>query len=171
MTSSIQQPKDTALRHEHSFTALPGVFNEIFDFSETADITEKYLPWVNYLIFQQARRSVRVTVFNYTIWKASDTKTANCQIHKIYIDQSPKGAFLRARRHLPANDIAAIENGKAQFRIINVWKPIFRPVKDHPITFAESRSLRAADLVPVLQVSSDYVSNQAQRRAKVSVLE
>ncbi|KAI1273549.1 hypothetical protein F5Y07DRAFT_411260 [Xylaria sp. FL0933] len=142
---------------EHSFTALPGVFDPKVDFSETAEITGKYLPWVKDVILQQVPHSVRVTVFNYTIRKASDTKTANRQIHKIHIDQSPKGAFLRARRHLPADDIADIENGKAQFRIINVWKPIFRPVKDHPITFAEFRSLRAADLVPVRQVSSDYV--------------
>ncbi|KAJ3563175.1 hypothetical protein NPX13_g8292 [Xylaria arbuscula] len=73
------------------------------------------------------------------------------------MDQSPKGAFLRAPRHLPAEHVAAIENGQAYFRIINVWKPVFRTVKDHPIAFAEVRSLQAADLVPVRQLASDYV--------------
>ncbi len=101
--------------------------------------------------------SISVTVFNYTQRKASATKTPCRQVHKIHIDQSSRGVFLRAWRHLPAEDIAAIENGEAHFRIINVWKPIFRPVKDYPITVAEFRSLRAADLVPVRQVSSDYV--------------
>ncbi|GAW13449.1 hypothetical protein ANO14919_028350 [Xylariales sp. No.14919] len=142
---------------EHSFTVLPGVFDLNIDFTEPMEITERYLPWVDDLLRRNIPRVASVTTFNYTMRKASTSKTPIRQVHKIHIDQSPKGAFMRARRHLPAEDITAIENGKAHFRIINVWKPVFRPVKDYPITAAEFRSLRATDLVPVRQVSSDYV--------------
>ncbi|KAI0532171.1 hypothetical protein GGR58DRAFT_523451 [Xylaria digitata] len=142
---------------EHSFTVLPGVFGLNIDFTKPMEISARYLPWVNNLILQKVPRAVSVTIFNYTMRKASVTKTPDRQVHKIHVDQSPKGAFMRARRHLPAEDVAAIENGKAHFRIINVWKPIFRPVKDYPITVAGFRSLQADDLVPVRQVSSDYV--------------
>ncbi|KAK5625094.1 hypothetical protein RRF57_000810 [Xylaria bambusicola] len=142
---------------EHSFAALPGIFDRDINFTVPTAITEKYLPWVQELILQHIPHSVSVTIFNWLLRKASAMKTPSRQVHKIHIDQSPKGAFLRAYRHLPADQVAAIENGRAYFRIINVWKPIFRTVRDHPITFAESRSLRAADLVPVRQVSSDYV--------------
>ncbi|KAI0433133.1 hypothetical protein F5Y09DRAFT_299734 [Xylaria sp. FL1042] len=155
--TDIRGHEESFTLDEHSFTALPGVFNLSIDFLKPADITEKYLPWVKDLILQQIPRSVRVTIFDYTIRKASKTKTANRQVHKIHIDQSPKGAFLRARRHLPAKDTVAIEKGEAQFLIINVWRPIFRPVNDHPMTVAEFRSLRTVDLVPVRQVSPDYV--------------
>ncbi|TGJ87782.1 hypothetical protein E0Z10_g949 [Xylaria hypoxylon] len=142
---------------EHSFTVLPRGFDLDIDFTKPMEIAERYLPWVNDLILQKIPRATSVTIFNYTMRKASVTKTPSRQVHKIHIDQSPKGAFGRARRHLLAEDIAAIENGKAHFRIINVWKPIFRPVEDYPLTVAEFRSLRAADLVPVRQVASDYV--------------
>ncbi|KAI3325395.1 hypothetical protein HD806DRAFT_521007 [Xylariaceae sp. AK1471] len=141
----------------HSFTALPNRFNLGIDFTKPEDITEKYLPWVKDLLFETLPGSQSVCIFDYTLRKASSEKRPSRQVHKIHIDQSPNGALLRARRHLPPKDVAAIENGKAHFRIINVWKPIFRPVRDHPLAVAEFRSLQAADLVPVRQVYPDYV--------------
>ncbi|KAI0968335.1 hypothetical protein F4678DRAFT_442755 [Xylaria arbuscula] len=142
---------------EYSFAALPGGFDQNIDFGAPTEITERYLPWVKDLLLQHVPRARSVTTFNYTMRKASKTKTADRQVNKIHVDQSPKGALLRARRHLSASDMAAIENGEAYFRIINVWKPIFRPVRDHPVTVAEFRSLQPSDFVPVRQVSSDYV--------------
>ncbi|KAI1305041.1 hypothetical protein F5Y03DRAFT_406619 [Xylaria venustula] len=142
---------------EYSFAALPGAFDQSIDFAAPTEIAEQYLPWVKDLLLQHVPRARSVTTFNYTMRMASETKTASRQVNKVHIDQSPKGAFMRARRHLSASDRAAIENGEAYFRIINVWKPIFRAVKDHPVTVAEFRSLRTSDLVAVRQVSSDYV--------------
>ena len=98
-----------------------------------------------------------ITIFDFTIRKASPVKTANRQVHKIHIDQSQRGAYLRIKRHLPESELRAIEAGKATFRIVNVWKPINQPVTDHPLTFAEYKSLDPSDLVPVRQVYPNYI--------------
>ncbi|KAI2631251.1 hypothetical protein GGS21DRAFT_491881 [Xylaria nigripes] len=55
------------------------------------------------------------TVFDTTLRKASASKTPNRQVHKAHMDQSPKGAFLRAKQHLASAEQAAIEAGKANF--------------------------------------------------------
>ncbi|KAI0516903.1 hypothetical protein F5B22DRAFT_655223 [Xylaria bambusicola] len=157
LITDIRRHENSFTLDEHSFAALPEVFDQEINFTAPEEITEKYLPWVQKLIRKHIPYCVNVAIFNWLLRKASATKTFSRQVHKIHIDQSPTGAFLRARRHLSADHVTAIENGQAYFRIINVWKPVFRTVRDHPITFAESRSLRAADLVPVRQVSSDYV--------------
>ena len=88
--------------------------------------------------------------------QASSVKTADRQVNKIHIDQSPKGAYLRARKELSSEDSDAITSGM-RLRIINVWKPIVGPVLDHPICFADSQSIRQKDLVPVEQIYPDYI--------------
>ncbi|KAI1119871.1 hypothetical protein F5Y10DRAFT_273635 [Nemania abortiva] len=142
---------------QHSFAALPGAFTLTIDFNIAERILEDYLPWVERFLLQFIPDSVKATVFDYTLRKASRVKTSQRQVHKIHIDQSPTGAMGRVRRHLSYEDATSIENGESHFRIINVWKPIFGTVTDHPMTFAEFRSLQAADLVPVRQVYTDYV--------------
>ncbi|KAI1177282.1 hypothetical protein F4777DRAFT_577089 [Nemania sp. FL0916] len=97
------------------------------DFSKDKAILEEYLPWLEKFLVQFIPGSEKATAFDYVLRKASRVKTPRCQVHKVHIDQSPQDY---------------IENGDAQFRIINVWKPIFRPVADHPLTFASFDIIR-----------------------------
>lgn len=98
----------------------------------------------------------QAVIFDYTVRRASLDKTPSRQVNKIHIDQSPKGAFGRARRHLDPVCVESIDCGDLAFRIVNLWKPIERPVKDHPLTFAECGSLMSKDLVPVPQLYPAY---------------
>ncbi|KAL8357544.1 hypothetical protein RB598_002381 [Gaeumannomyces tritici] len=80
------------------------------------------------------------------------------QVRKMHVDQSPGGALGRARRHLPASERAAVESGCVRFRIVNVWRPLEpSEVADHPLVFADCRTVAREDLVPVRQVYPDYV--------------
>ncbi|KAI0156505.1 hypothetical protein GGR57DRAFT_501559 [Xylariaceae sp. FL1272] len=154
--TDIRGHEESFTLDQHSFAALPGVFRLTIDFNDREAIIGAYLPWVKNLLVNYLPEAVHATVFDYVLRKASAANTPHRQVHKVHIDQSPTGAFGRARRHLPHEYRAAIEKGKADFRIINVWKPIFRPVSDHPLSFAEFQSLQADDLVPVRQIYKDY---------------
>lgn len=143
---------------KHSFAALPGAVDELMiDFEREEEVSQKYLPWVENLLMRQVPGAAKVVIFDHCLRKASATKTPHRQVHKIHIDQSPKGAFSRAVKHLPEEDLRALSAGKMSFKIINVWKPVKRRVSDHPLTFVDFESLAADDLVPVRQVYPTYV--------------
>ncbi|KAK3307294.1 uncharacterized protein B0T15DRAFT_395473, partial [Chaetomium strumarium] len=153
----------------HSFAALPGVFcttpslsttsgdRHATDFDDPLQVSARYIPRVKALLLNQLPGATDVAVFDHTVRKASATKTPARQVRKIHIDQSPRGALGRARRHLDQQTASMLESGAIRFSIINVWKSIRGTVTDHPLTFADCRSLRQSDLVPVRQIYPDYV--------------
>ncbi|KAI1114993.1 hypothetical protein F5Y14DRAFT_450613 [Nemania sp. NC0429] len=155
--TDIRGQEDSFTLDQHSFAALPGAFNLAIDFKNPIDIAEKYVPWVENFLVDFLPNATHAIVFDSTVRKASALKTSTRQVNKIHIDQSPAGAFGRARRHLSQEYQTAIENGEAEFRIVNVWKPLFNAISDHPLAFAEFRSLQADDLVPVRQIYEGYV--------------
>ncbi|KAL1626202.1 hypothetical protein SLS54_003036 [Diplodia seriata] len=130
---------------------------EATHFDDDEDVRSNYLPMIEDLMLSEVPGSQKVVVFDFTIRKASSTKVVNRQVNKIHIDQSPKGAFHRARRHLSEADAESVARGDCRLRIINAWKPIGGTVLDHPLVFADRRSVRHEDLVPVEQVYPDYV--------------
>ncbi|KAK2603563.1 hypothetical protein QQS21_004243 [Conoideocrella luteorostrata] len=141
---------------EHSFCAVPRAFTSEINFELAADITEKYLPWVKQFIISHVQGSIKVVIFDHCIRKASCMKTSHRQVRKIHIDQSPAGAYARVKRHLSESDLRGINTENAYFKIVNVWKPVSQPVTDHPLTFAEFKSLEADDLIPVRQTYPTY---------------
>ncbi|KAI0200961.1 hypothetical protein F4808DRAFT_427383 [Astrocystis sublimbata] len=155
--TDIRGHEDSFTLDQHSFAALPGACSLAIDFRNAGDIVREYLPWLENFLVKFLPDAAHVTVFDYSLRKASEVKTSHRQVNKIHIDQSPVGAFGRVHRHLSHEYRTAIENGEADFRIINVWKPLFNPISDHPLAFAEFGSLRVDDLVPVRQVYEEYV--------------
>lgn len=156
----IRGREDSFLLDKTSFMAIPNAYprldKDIVDFDCAASIKNDYLPRIQDLILEMVKGSKRVVVFDYTVRHASKEKAPASQVRKIHIDQSPLGAFGRVRRHLGQDDNARILAGHQRFRIINAWKPICGPVKDHPLAFADCQSLRETDLVKVKQVYPDY---------------
>lgn len=165
--TDIRGQEATFTLDQHSFAALPGAFNLSIDFTNAREIVGAYLPWVKSFLTNLLPDAAHVTVFDYSLRKASAVKTAQRQVNKIHIDQSPAGAWGRARRHLPAEYKTAIENDEVHFRIINVWKPVFHPVSDYSLAFAEFRSLQREDLVPVPQIYEGYVGETYAVRYRV----
>ncbi|KAK7934557.1 hypothetical protein PG985_000052 [Apiospora marii] len=105
---------------------------------------------------RQVPGAEKVVFFDYTLRRARSTKLPSNHVKKIHIDQSPKGAVGRAKRHLEKEDWETISNGQKRLRIINFWKPLVL-VRDHPLALADSRTLLADDLVNVRHAYPDYI--------------
>lgn len=155
----VHDSKESFSLAKNSFAVLPGAFDKphIIDLNDEGHGCDDYVQWVKDLLLSAIEGSKKVFVWNHTIRKASQTKVVNRQVNKLHVDQSIDGAFRRARRHLSAAEIDLVDAGHSRFRIINVWKPLSGPVLDHPIVFADHRSIEQDDLVPVKQVYPDYV--------------
>ncbi|KAK5159436.1 hypothetical protein LTS14_002578 [Recurvomyces mirabilis] len=143
----------------NSFAPYPNTFKQQvhIDYDEDDDVRGIYLPWVGEFVRASVVGDVKVLIWDYTVRKASKIKRANRQVNKIHIDQSIAGALGRARRHLLPEEAEKVLAGRLRFRIINVWKPIRGPVLDHPMVFADHRSIMQKDLVAVPQIYPDYV--------------
>ncbi|EPS38830.1 hypothetical protein H072_7421 [Dactylellina haptotyla CBS 200.50] len=62
-----------------------------------------------------------------------------------YSDQTPKAALARLKRHL---ELGAKAQAPKRIMIVNVWRPIFGPLKDSPLAFCDARTVNGVDLVP-----------------------
>jgi len=68
-----------------------------------------------------------------------------------HVDQTPKSAEARVRRHLPEADVPELL--KHRFQVINLWRPINHIALDHPLALADFRSVDPAnDVLPVALV-------------------
>ncbi|KAK4621955.1 Fe(II)/2-oxoglutarate-dependent dioxygenase nvfI [Fulvia fulva] len=144
---------------KNSFTPLPNAFHisKAISFDDEDDVRARYLPEVENIIFENVKGSQKVLPYDVVIRKASSVKVAHRQVNKLHVDQSPRGAYKRATKHFPKADSDAIIKGNLRLRIINLWKPIYNIVHDHPLVFADHRSLKPGDMIPVEQAYPDYV--------------
>ncbi|KAK8062094.1 hypothetical protein PG997_014191 [Apiospora hydei] len=113
---------------------MPGSYpkgtDDGIDFDQSADIEARYLPFVEDLIMRHVEGAETVVFFDYTVRRACSTKLPANHVKKVHIDQSPKGALGRARRHLDKHDWDMVSN---------------------------SRTLAEDDVVPVQQIYPDYI--------------
>jgi hypothetical protein len=144
----------------HSFAALPNVYAETAcsaDFRNKKENTKEFLGVADNILMENLEDVDLLVRFDVQIRRASRFKTPARQVHKIHIDQSPLGALRRAQRHLPEHIFNLIEEDQLRLRIINIWKPIEGTVRDHPLAFADCRTMSPADLVVVPQIYPNYV--------------
>lgn len=155
----IRYSEETFKLDVHSFTTLPNAFNTngMLDLHSHDVIAAIFIPAMVKLILGNVPGASKVVVYDATTRKASRIKVANRQVNKLHVDQSPKGAYLRAKRHLAEEDFEAVTNGSCRLRIINVWKPTSGIVKDHPLVLTDHRSIHEEDLTTVTQIYPDYV--------------
>jgi hypothetical protein len=135
--------------HLHSFAAFSGTPTDGIDFSDQGDVEQRYGPVVEELILRHLPGSTKVVIFDMTIRKAGPDEVLRRPVRKVHVDQSPSGAYHRARRHLPKVDADQVGAGKLRLRIVNVWKPLIGPVMDYPLAMAESLTVKDHDLIPV----------------------
>jgi hypothetical protein len=67
-------------------------------------------------------------------------------VQRVHIDQSYAASRSRVPHHLP-DEADSLLQGRVQ--IINVWRPIGRPVQRDPLAVAEASSVAEGDLVPI----------------------
>jgi hypothetical protein len=69
-----------------------------------------------------------------------------------HVDQTPKSAEARVRRHLPESDVAKLLEHR--YQIINLWRPIKHAAFDHPLALGDFQSVDPdKDVIPVARVA------------------
>lgn len=128
------------------------------DWTDDDSIQAKYYPELEKLLLDNVPGSTRVVFFDHTIRRAAPSahRTAVTRVH---IDQTPASAKLRVQRHLPAEDVDALLQGR--YRIINVWRPLNGPVYAHPLAFASSASVVDDDIKPIKHIYPDKLGQIA----------
>ncbi|KAK8157922.1 hypothetical protein BKA80DRAFT_206984 [Phyllosticta citrichinensis] len=141
-----------------ALTSVPSAMRRA-DFDDDARVEQTYYPEVEALLLDQVRGSHKVVIFDHTIRRATPG-ASRTPVTRTHIDQTPKAAAERVRRHIPDGDEAdALLQGR--YRIINVWRPLNGPVIAHPLAVADSTTVAADDVLPVHHIYPDRTGQTA----------
>ena len=138
----------------HGFSLLQALPVPFVNFDIPSEINDIYIPFVQSTISSLFMNVRKVSPFTVIIRRASAKGREEKPIRKVHVDPSEAGAYLRAKHEL-ATDPGLLQDilaNRVRYRIINIWKPINKPVRDHPLIFADSRTVADSDLVAVKQV-------------------
>ena len=69
----------------------------------------------------------KVAIFDHTIRRRTPG-SARSPVQLVHVDQTPRAAEARVRRHLPEDEVEELLKGR--YKIINVWRPIENPASD-----------------------------------------
>ncbi|KAJ6261606.1 hypothetical protein Dda_4276 [Drechslerella dactyloides] len=114
----------------------------------------------------------QITIFSTGLLKArSPIGSARPTIsHPLQIDQTPKAALLRAKRHLSPVVSQHIASGTLSLRVINLYRPVLPRgvgISDHQLCVTESLTISEDDLASVEHVYPDRIGQTyAIRHAK-----
>ena len=84
----------------------------------------------------------KVVIFDHTI-RIKDPNAARQPVNQVHVDQTPKAAEVRVRRHSPED---ADELLKKRWQLINVWRPLGHAASDTPLAVIDWRSAKREDL-------------------------
>lgn len=115
-------------------------------FTDDEQVRTGYYAEVEELLRKQLPGVKRVVIFDHTIRRRTKG-SARSPVELVHVDQTPRAAEMRVRRHLPENEAAELLNGR--YQIINVWRPIQNPASDFPLAVIDWRSTTPADFVKV----------------------
>jgi hypothetical protein len=141
--------------HSETFTTDTSGFSlHTFPSSETAFTDPSAIQSTYYADTEAALRrhlpsgsKVRkVVIFDHTIRKHDPTSPRQ-PVQQVHVDQTPRAAETRVRRHLEAAE--ADELLKGRYQIINVWRPISHPASDYPLALIDARTTQPEDFVKV----------------------
>lgn len=97
----------------------------------------------------------RIIVFDKVFRRASPMEKLCRPVRKIHIDQSSKGAWLQAQAYLDDKEYDLARQGSYRVRIVIIWRLVRAAREDHPLAFADCRSLADDDLVEVDHIFPD----------------
>ncbi|KAK4182872.1 putative acetylxylan esterase A [Podospora australis] len=120
------------------------------DFENDATVRGKYYDEVEQLLREKlaSKGKIRkIVIFDHTIRK-HDPSAPRQPVQQVHVDQTPKAAEVRVRRHVPDTKEAE-ELLKGRYQLINVWRPIGHPATDFPLAVIDWRTTEPEDLMPV----------------------
>ena len=120
---------------------------KVADFYDEDEIRRVYYPEMVELIKAESGAK-RVVVFDHTLRTADDelreAKKIREVVRRVHNDYTEWSAPQRVRDILPDE---AEELLKRRFAIIQVWRPIRRPVETFPLAMADARTLSPSDMI------------------------
>ncbi|KII88550.1 hypothetical protein PLICRDRAFT_41723 [Plicaturopsis crispa FD-325 SS-3] len=116
---------------------------------DEAWVTSTYYPYVE-KVLRAKYGATKVVVFDHTLRKR--TVTDSSKLHgdsgetapaaeQTHIDQTYWAAIERVRMHLGPAAAQRVLAGSARAVICNLWRPLVGPVSDHPLAYADARSV------------------------------
>jgi len=115
-------------------------------FTDDTQVREGYYSEVEALLKKKLPGVKKVVFFDHTI-RRREKSSPRQPVQQVHVDQTPRAAEVRVRRHLPADE--AEELLKGRYQIINIWRPIANPASDFPLAVVDYRSTKPEDLVKV----------------------
>ncbi|KAG7087880.1 hypothetical protein E1B28_011928 [Marasmius oreades] len=141
-------------------------------YPESADLIKKLTGASKVVLFDHSKSLVRelqikeagaknVTIYGLAIRRRREGESGTdpkkrIPVSRVHVDQTPKAAVNRVRRHIPPEEAEVLL--KHRFQIINLWRPISHPALDWPLALCDFRSVdMKKDFVPVDLVYRDKV--------------
>jgi hypothetical protein len=116
------------------------------DFTDNSAIQTGYYAEVEAILREKLSGVKKVIIFDHTIRK-NDPQAARQPVPQVHVDQTPRAAEVRVRKHAPEGEAEGLLQGR--FQIINVWRPIGHAASDYPLAVIDWRTTKPADLVKV----------------------
>ncbi|EHY60876.1 hypothetical protein HRR83_000644 [Exophiala dermatitidis] len=116
------------------------------EFTDDGKVREGYYAEVESLLREKLPGIKKVVIFDHTI-RRRDKTSPRQPVQQVHVDQTPRAAEVRVRRHLPPQE--AEELLKGRYQIINVWRPIGHPASDFPLAVIDWRTTASSDFIKV----------------------
>ena len=124
-----------------------GIQPDTFLTSDDSELRKGYYAQVEQLLREKLGAGVKkVVIFDHTI-RIHDPASPRQPVQQVHVDQTPKAAESRVRRHVPAEEADDLLRGR--YQLINVWRPIGHPASDFPLAVVDWRTTEPQDLVKV----------------------
>jgi hypothetical protein len=133
---------------------------EFADFDDEAAIVADYYAAVEAEL-RRATGAALVINFDHNVRSAARAARGDAGI-RVPVDRTHNDFTLRsgperARSVLAARGLDADDLLRRRFAIVNLWRPIRRPVEKHPLALCDARTIRPQDLIAVDLVYRDRV--------------
>jgi hypothetical protein len=119
---------------------------DAFFSKDDSTVRGQYYEEIEQLLRSKLPGTKKVVIFDHTIRKR-DKNAARQPVQQVHVDQTPKAAETRVRRHVPGAEGEELLKGRT--RLINVWRPIGHKASDFPLAVIDWRTTTPQDLVAV----------------------
>lgn len=131
--------------------ALVAHSSSVGDFYDDEEVRRVYYPEAEKLL-AEVTGAVKVVVFDHNVRNLQRAQrgesNAKEPVKRVHNDFTAKSGYSRARAELAARGIEDIETFlQHRFAVVNVWRPIARPVQTSPLAVCDAASIAPTDLV------------------------
>ena len=130
---------------------------KVRDFYDEKEVRSIYYPEIEQLV-KDVSDATRVLVFDHTLRSSEEAtreeKKISGPVPNVHNDYTEWSGPQRVRDLLPDEAETLIQR---RFAVIQVWRPIRRPVQSDPLAIADGRSLGMKELIPSSRVYPDRV--------------